>query len=188
MGLGGVAQAVENNAWLNAGQPRRGIDRVERIHVARIVEDHGHIDALAGEAGARAARQNGSAGGAAGGQSGLNIGRVAGKNDADGKLAVVRGIGSVKGARAKIEADFAAKRFLQQGLKLTVSRKLLMGEWRGIGKDGKRGRAHAAMVARLGRRWLARAYCIEQWPGRGSASEIGRVTSPATLRQRRQGR
>jgi hypothetical protein len=32
-----------------------GIELRERVHVARVVEDHGHVDALAGEAGARAA-------------------------------------------------------------------------------------------------------------------------------------
>ena len=50
---------------------------VERVHVARVVKDHGHVDALAGEAGARAAGQNGSARGTAGGQRGLNIGGIA---------------------------------------------------------------------------------------------------------------
>ena len=73
--------------------------------MARVVEDHGHVDALAGEAGARAARQNRSARGAAGGQRGLDIGGIAGKNNADGKLAVIGGVGSVEGARAEIEAE-----------------------------------------------------------------------------------
>ena len=78
--------------------------------MARVVEDHGHVDALAGEAGARAARQNRSAGGAAGCESGFDIGGIAGKDDADGKLAVVGAIGGVEGARAEIEADLGPGR------------------------------------------------------------------------------
>ena len=94
----GRCRAERWRAWL------RGIDRGEGVHEARIIEDHGYIGALAGEAGARAARQNGSAGCAAGGQRGLDIGGVAGKDDADGKLAVVGGVGGIEGAGAKIEA------------------------------------------------------------------------------------
>ena len=56
MHFGGVAQAVENDARLNTGEPGSRIDRRERVHVPRVVEDHGHVDALAGKAGTRAAR------------------------------------------------------------------------------------------------------------------------------------
>ena len=110
---------------------------LKRIHEARVVEDHGHVDALAGEAGACAARKNGSARGAAGGQRGFNIGGVARKNDADGKLAVIRRIGGVESARAEIEADFAAKGFLQEAFEFAVSRETLMVERSGVGEDGK---------------------------------------------------
>ena len=130
MELGGIAQPVENDSGLNAGEPLRGVQFLKRIHETRKVKDNSDIDALAGEAGTRAARENGSTCGAAGGQCGLNVGCVAWKNDADGKLAVVRRIGSVKSARARIEAHFAANRFLQKALKLPMSRKALMTERR----------------------------------------------------------
>ena len=110
MHFGGVAQPVENDAGLDAWPAwRSGSMEVRRVHVARVVEDHGHVDALAGEAGARAARQHGGSGGAAGGQRGFHVGGIAGKDDADGKLAVVRGVGGVESARAEIEANFAAQ-------------------------------------------------------------------------------
>ena len=148
MEFGGVAQAVENDAGLDARQLLRGVESMERIHVARIVEDHGHVDALAGEAGARAAGQHGGAGGAAGGQCGFNVGGVAREDDADGKLAVVRGVGGVESARAEIEADKiggirAAKRFFEEGFELAMRREALMVErrrdWRGW-KTKKRSR------------------------------------------------
>ncbi len=98
----------------------RGIELLKCIHVARVVKDHGHVDALAGEAGACAAGQNGSAGGAASRQRGFHVGGVARKNYADGQLAVIRRIGGVESARAEIEADeidggiWAAQRFFQK--------------------------------------------------------------------------
>ena len=67
-----------------------GVDRVQRVHVARVVKNHGHIHALAGQAGPCAARQHGRARLAAGGERSLNVAGIARKNDADGKLAIVR--------------------------------------------------------------------------------------------------
>jgi hypothetical protein len=67
--LGGLAQAVEDDARLDARQLGGGVDGGEAVHVAGEVEDHGDVGALAGQAGARAARQDGGSGGAAGGQA-----------------------------------------------------------------------------------------------------------------------
>ena len=89
MQFGGVAKAVEHDAGLDARSLGSGIDGVERVHVARIVKDHGHVDALAGQAGAGAAGQNGRAGGATSCERGLDIGGVAGEDYADGQLAVI---------------------------------------------------------------------------------------------------
>ena len=75
-----------------------GIDGGERVHVARVIEDHGDVDALAGEARARAARQNSGSSCAAGGEGCFDIGSIAGIDDADGELAVVGGVGGVEGA------------------------------------------------------------------------------------------
>ena len=120
---------------------------VERVHVARVVEDDGHVDALAGEAGACAAGQNRSAGSAASGERGLDVGGVARENHADGQLAVVRGVGGVERARAEIEADkiggswtggtWAAQGFFQEAFELTMRREAFMIERSGIGEDGK---------------------------------------------------
>src|ERR1039458_39889 len=72
MGLGGVAQAVEDDAGLHASEPLRGVKLLKRIHETRKVKDYGHVDALAREAGASATRKNGGTRGAAGSQCGLN--------------------------------------------------------------------------------------------------------------------
>ena len=112
MQLRGVAQTVENDAGLNASEPLVGVQRLKRIHEARKVKDHRHVDALAGEAGTSAAGKHGGTGGAAGGQPSLNVGGIARKNNADGKLAVVRSVSGVKSARAGIKMHFSAKRFL----------------------------------------------------------------------------
>jgi len=107
--LGGLAEAVENNARLDARQLCGGIDGGELVHIAREVEDNSDVSALSGEAGSRSARQDCGSRGATGGQSGLDIGGVAGQNHADGKLTVVRGVGCVKGAGTEIETDVASK-------------------------------------------------------------------------------
>ena len=142
MEFGGVPQAVEHDAGLHARCLGLGIDTVERVHVARVVKDHGHVDALAGEAGAGTARQNGSARGAAGRERGLDVGGVAREDYADGQLTVIRGIRGVKGARAEIEADKiggsrAAQGFFQEAFQLTMRRETFMVERNGIGEDGK---------------------------------------------------
>ena len=157
MQLGSVAQAVENDAGFDTSKLGARVNRGERVHVPRVIKDNGDVDALAGEAGARTTRKNGGAGGTAGGQCGLHVGRVARKDDADGELAVVRRVSSVKSARAWIKAHFATKGILQQALKLVVSGKAFMAQWSGVGENGKCGRAHAAMVAREGGRLLSNA-------------------------------
>ena len=96
---------------------------VEPVHVAGEIEDHGHVGALAGEAGACAARQHGGPSGAAGGERGFDVGRIAGKDDADGKLAVVRGVGGVERARARIEENVAAKAWPSAALRVRDARR-----------------------------------------------------------------
>ena len=111
--FGGLAKAVENDARLHSSQLGGGVDRVETVHIPGVIKDHGHIGALAGQAGARAARQHGCSGGPAGGKRGFNIGGVPGQNHADRELAVVRGVGCVESAGTKVEADVATKRSLE---------------------------------------------------------------------------
>ncbi len=98
MRFGGVAQTVKDNAWLDACKFGAGVQGRECVHVPRVIKDHGHIDALAGEACAGTTREHSSARGAAGGQCRLNVGRIARKNDADGELAIVRRVRGVKSA------------------------------------------------------------------------------------------
>src|ERR1035438_4825228 len=91
--LGGTAEGVENDARLDDGELGGGVDGGEAAHVAGVVEDDGHVGALAGEAGAGSAGKDRGSSGATSGQSSLDVGRVAGQNDADGKLAVIGGGG-----------------------------------------------------------------------------------------------
>ena len=118
--LGRVAKAVENDAGLDSGQLGCGVDEDQAIHVARIVEDHGYIGALAGETGSGAARKYGRAHSPAGGECSLHVCRVARADDTDRKLAVVGGVGRIERAGAEIEAHLAADVFLEQGFKLAV--------------------------------------------------------------------
>ncbi len=59
--FGGVAEAVENDARLDNGDFGGGVNKGQAVHVAGVIEDHRDIGALSGQAGARAARQNGGA-------------------------------------------------------------------------------------------------------------------------------
>ena len=115
-----------------------GVDVGEAVHVAGIIEDHGHIGALAGQAGSGAPRQNSSTGGPAGSQGGLYVRGVTREDDADGELAVVGGVGGVEGAGTEIETDFAAKVFLEQGFELAMGREAFVVERGLIREDGKR--------------------------------------------------
>jgi len=135
--FGGVAETVKDDAGLDYGQPGIGINGCEAVHVFGVVEDYRYIGALASETGASAARQDGRSGGAAGGECGLNVGGVAGQNDADGKLTVVGGIGGVESAGTKIETDFATEGFLELGFKLAMGGEALVFKRRQSREYGK---------------------------------------------------
>ncbi len=144
MDLGCFAQAVENDARLNHGKLCAHIDGGEPVHVLREVEDNGDVRALSGEAGAGAAWQHGGPGGAAGGQCSFNVGRIAGHDYADGKLAVVGRVGRVHGAEAHVEADFAAHCGFEPFFEFAMGREALVFEPRLVGKDRKS--AHAGIL------------------------------------------
>jgi len=97
------AQAVQHNAWLDCREFRGCIDRAECVHVTRKIEDYGDVGALACEAGACSTRQHGCAQCPAGGERGFDVGFVGRVNDADGKLAIIRGIGGVESTRSPVE-------------------------------------------------------------------------------------
>ncbi len=152
--LRGVAQPVENQAGLHTRQFGFGIDRLDLVHVPRVVKDHGHIRTLPGQARAAPTRQNCGAGLAARGQRRLHIGGVARQNHAYGKLPVVGGIGGIKRARTQVEMHLAAHRCLQARLQFAMRRKALMLERRKVAENGKgwlanAGSAHGGIVARL---------------------------------------
>ena len=83
--------------------------------------------------------QNRGAGSAAGGQRGLHIGGIAGIDDADGKLAVVGGVGGVKRAGAEVEANVAAQCGFEAGFQFAMGGEALMLERRLIGQNGEMG-------------------------------------------------
>ena len=63
----GITDAIEDDARLHASDLRCGVERDDAVQVLREVHDHRDVAALAGEARARAARQDRRAGFAAGG-------------------------------------------------------------------------------------------------------------------------
>jgi hypothetical protein len=103
--FGGVAESVEHNSGLDAGDAARGIDFENVRHVAGEIEDDGDVAALAGERCASSTAEQGRSEFAADGNRGENVIDVAGENDADGDLAVVGAVGCVEGAGAGVEAD-----------------------------------------------------------------------------------
>ena len=108
MFFGGVAQSVEHDAGLHAGDAARGIDLEDFRHVLGKIQHDGDVAALAGERRASAATQQGRAEFAANGNCGQHVVDVVGKNHADGDLTIVRAVGGVEGAAAVVKANFAA--------------------------------------------------------------------------------
>jgi hypothetical protein len=72
----------------------------------------------------------------ASGESGFDIGGVARKNHADGKLAIVRGVGRIKRAGAEIEADLTAKGFLEQRFQFAMGGKAFVVQRRLVHEVG----------------------------------------------------
>ena len=109
MFFGRVAQVVENHAGLDPGNAPLGIDLHDVAHVAGEIEHQGDVAALSGERSAAAAAQERSAILARERDRGDDVVGVAGKNYADGDLAIVGSVGGVEGAAAGIETDVAAQ-------------------------------------------------------------------------------
>ena len=109
MFLRGVAEMIEDDSGLDAGDAALGINLEDVAHVLGEVEHHGHVAALAGKGSASAAAEKRSAEFAAGRDGGEDILRVIRKNHTDGDLAVVGSVGGVERASAAIEAHFPAK-------------------------------------------------------------------------------
>jgi hypothetical protein len=105
----GVAQMVEHNAGLHAGDTAYGIDLEDLSHVLCEVEDDRDIAALSRERSASSAAENGSTEIAADGKRGENVVGIVREHDPNRNLAIVGAVGGVKGPRAAIKADFAGK-------------------------------------------------------------------------------
>ena len=113
MFFGGVAEVVEDDAGLHAGDAAGGIDLENARHVLGEVEDDGDVAALSGEGGAAAAAEHGRIEFAAEGECGEDVVGVVRENYADGDLAVVRTVGRVEGAAAVVEANVSTQMFTQ---------------------------------------------------------------------------
>ena len=106
--LGARAKRVENDAGLHARDALLDVELENPVHVLREVEHDRDVAALAGEARARAAREDRRVERSARRHGRTHIVVVPRNDDADRHLAVVRGIGRVQRAAAAVEADFAA--------------------------------------------------------------------------------
>ena len=107
--FGGVAEGIEHDPGLHAGDAALGIDLENLRHVLGKIEHDGNVAALAGEGGAASAAE--LVAHRIGGR-GPMVARTSsasrGEHNADRNLAVVGAVSGVEGARAAIKADFAA--------------------------------------------------------------------------------
>ena len=111
----GLVELGEHDAGLDAGEAALGIDRFDLGHVAGEIEHDGVIDALAGEAGAAAAWEDGRAVVAGDGDGCGRVGGAAGEDDSDGLHLVERGVGGVEQAGGAVdqEVGLSAQRVAQ---------------------------------------------------------------------------
>jgi hypothetical protein len=143
MHFGGLADAIENDARLDDGGLRFGIEGEDAPHVFGEVEDNGDVATLAREAGSGAARQDGRAERATGGDGGFHVGGIAGQHDADGGGAVVGGVDRVEGAGGRIEADFTLNGGAESGFELARCGEGFVGAR--LVEDGKLGRHQSSL-------------------------------------------
>ena len=106
--LCGVADAVEHDSRLDVNGARVGVDSAHSVHVLRKVEDDGSVAALTGERSAGSAGEDGRVEATADCDGCDDVGFVARDDDADGNVAIVRGVGGVEGFVGGVEADLAA--------------------------------------------------------------------------------
>src|ERR1700678_1009482 len=109
MFFGGIAEIVEDHAGLHASNAADGIDLEDPRHVPGEIEDDGNVAALAGERGASATAEQRRSELAAERYGGENVVDVAGKNHADGNLAVVGTVRRVECAGSGIKAYVAGR-------------------------------------------------------------------------------
>jgi hypothetical protein len=143
MDLRGPAEVVEHDPGLDARRPRGRVDLEDARQVAARVEDDRGVAGLAGQARARAAREDRHVVLGAHAQRGHDVVVVAREHDADGHVAVVRRIGGVHRAGAGVEADLAAQGGPERRLERTRGQRAARtsARWRGsVHGHGRRDR------------------------------------------------
>ena len=139
--FGRIPQIIAHDSGLNAGGSASRIDLDQVMHVLREIHQHGDVATLPRETGAAAARKDRRAELSAERDRFLHILRIPRNDHADGRLAVVRAVGSVERAAASVEADFAfdpAAQFGSErfGVDVDFSRTSWVGWLKGGGHQG----------------------------------------------------
>src|SRR5205814_1130725 len=105
MALGGVAQGVEDDSWLHAGDAPVGIDLDHAVEVLREVEHDRDVAALPSQAGSAAATEDRHVVLTADAHPFHDVIERAGDDDADRHLAVVRSARRVERAISVAKSD-----------------------------------------------------------------------------------
>jgi len=116
--LRGIAQGIEDDAGLDAGKPPHRIHVEDTVVILRHVDDDGLVAALAGEAGAAAARQHRRAMPPAHLNGCDYIVRVTRDDHADRDLPIIGAVRRIQRAAAGIETHFAGNRAAKVGVKI----------------------------------------------------------------------
>ena len=87
-----LAQLIDDNTWLDAGDSSLGIDRQDVSHMPREVQDDRMVDALPGEARARSSGEDGHPSSVCDSDDVLDIAGIAREDNGDGFHLVDRGI------------------------------------------------------------------------------------------------
>jgi hypothetical protein len=114
MFFGFVAQRIENDSGLHAGDAALRINLEDVGQVLREVEDDRYVAALPGERSACAATKKRGAEFAAKRERSHNVIGIAGEDDSNWNLTVVRAIGRVESTALIVEANVTAH-MLSQG-------------------------------------------------------------------------
>jgi hypothetical protein len=141
MFFGRIPEPVKHDARLNPGKFPIRIQFKDSVHVLREINDHRHIAALAGQAGAASAREYGRTQFPARRHSRDDVRFIARQDQPNGRLPVVGSIRSIESAGCLIEADLAPNYLAQLLFQLTSRGKRfvrvrLLG---GLRKNGERG-------------------------------------------------
>ena len=106
---GGAVEVLLDDAGPDAHPPRRGVDLADRVHVARGVEHEPLARRLAGEARARAARDDGDVEARGGLDGGGDVGGVAREGDEQRRARVQARVAREQVARVGVRAHVASQ-------------------------------------------------------------------------------